>query len=489
MKYSESQNLVAIDLGASNGRVVLGRLYRKKLTIEVVHRFDHNIRLIGGHRRWDWTRIHEEIWSGLARAAECVGNAPIASVSCDAWAQDFGLLNAQGELFYPPVSYRDPRTKEIPAGYFDHISPAELIARVGGCIAPMTTLCQLYVMARDEPDVLEKASTLLHIADLVHYELCGVPATDWTLATASMLRNLKTQDWDRELLERMRIPCHMLPRLVNKPMVLGRISKDRAPHPCLSGVPVIVAANHDTPAATAAVSPMDKETIFLSAGTYAMLCCISDEPRVPRDPAGTGYALLGVSQHRWGLFSSVAGLWIIQECRRIWGENKKNISYEELVQEAKLAEIDSVVHFSDTRFHAPENMPEEIRKVCVETGVRPPETQGEFAKIVFDSIAKDCGNAVSALSEETGRRFHRMHIVSGGSRNAYLCQRIADEIHVPVLAGPAEATAIGNLILQARLMNLIPSDEASAQVLSASFPQIRYEPTTQESGVRGQESE
>lgn len=470
----EAHHLVAVDLGSSNGRIVLGRLRGGLLDQEIVHRFGHAAAWKGGRLRWDWEHIREEIRLGLAKAAEGVKGKGITSISCDAWAVDFGLLDRNGELFYPPVSYRDPRSREIPDGFFDSITPEELVGRVGGGVAPVTTLCQLYVMARDEPEALRKAGTLLLMADLVHHDLCGARATDWTLATCSQMRNLRTGEWDRDFLDAMGIPHHFLPRLIDAPRILARIPEDRAPHPKLAGVPIVSTAGHDTSAASVVAGPFDPGTLFLSAGSYTMLGCVSDKPILPPDPAKSGCTVIGLANKRWGLFAPVPGLWIIQECRRLWYEAGKPYSHEELARQAAAASIDSPVPASDPRFSAPKNMLDEIRRACTDTGLQPPETHGEFAKVVFDGLARSYRDAAAVLSDITGRPINRVHMVSGGSLNAYLCRKIADELGFPVLAGPTEASAIGNLVIQARVMNLIPSEEAAAQVLARSFPRVRY---------------
>jgi rhamnulokinase len=442
-----------------------------------VHRFDHALRFVHGHTRWDWPCLRDGVREGLAQAAEGLNNEPIASVSCDAWAQDFGLLDTEGNLIYSPVSYRDARSESFPEGYVDRVSPEELVARVGGGALPIITLCQLYVMAREEPEVLSGASTLLHMADLVHYDLCGVAATDWTLATASQLRNLKTGDWDRALLDLMGIPHHLLPPLVRDPQVLGPIPRERAPHPKLIGVPVVVAANHDTSAASVAAGPFGEGTLLLTAGTYAMLGCVSDEPLLPPDAAGRGCALLGLAAHRWGLFMSVMGQWIIQECHRLWAREGHPVSYEDLVRQAETADIRGTIVLSDPRFRAPEDIRDELCRACLEAGVSPPRTQGEFARVVFDSMIGECREAAAVLADLTGRHFRCVHVVSGGSRNRYLCQGVTDALGLPVLAGPAEATAIGNILLQASVLNAIPS-HAVAQIVDASFPRTHYTPRT-----------
>ena len=473
---AERQSFLAIDLGASNGRIVLGRLEDGTLTLDVVHRFDHEIRSIQGHKRWDWPCIRAGVWRGLAQAAERVTDGPIASVSCDTWAQDFGLLDAEGELVYSPVSYRDARSERFPSDYFNRLSPEALVARVGVGATPVAALCQLYVMAREEPEALNQAATLLHMADLVHHDLCGVAATDWTMATVNQLRNLETGDWDRELLDLMQIPHHMLPRIVEEPQVLGRITEEGAPHPKLVGVPVVVTCNHDTAAASAASGPLDKETLFLSAGTYSMPGCVSDRPLVVPEAVAAGCALVGLSARRWGLFTSAMGMWVIQACCRLWEAEGWRPSHEALVREAEASDVDGSIALSDSRFHAPEDMLAEIRGACEESGIRPPKTRGEVARLVYDSMVREHAEAIRTLGGLVGRGFERIHAVSGGSRNRYFCQNMADALSVPVVAGPAEATAVGNILMQAFVMGLIPSQEGITEISTGSFPRERFSP-------------
>ncbi len=470
-----THNLLAVDLGASNGRVMLGRLAGHKLGLELVHRFEHQIRFVDGHKRWDWETIRQQTRTGLAKACDLLGDAPITGISCDSWAQDFGLLDGQGQLLYSPVSYRDPRCAKVPEALFEELSPEELVSRVGVGLTPITSLCQLFTMSREEPEVLAQAATFLHIADLMHYDLCGQVATDWTMASANQLLNLETRGWDTALLDQLGIPHHFLPPMYEEPGALGRIPAERAPHPKLEGVPVIISASHDTPAASAASGPFGEHTLFFSAGTYAMLGYVSDMPIVTRAAIREGCALVGLSDHRWGLFTDTPGLWILQECLRLWKEAGQNLDYGALVDLAEEATIDARIPATDKRFRAPENMLDEIRAACVDAGYRAPETPGETTRVVLDSLIDGYQHSKEALERVTGQTFEAMHIVSGGSLNRYLCRESAHRLGLPVIAGPAEATVIGNLLLQARVLNLLPSDEAVAEMMAASFPKKRYE--------------
>ena len=457
---AKRHHLLAIDLGASNGRVIIGRLEGRRLDLEVTHRFEHGPSLIAGRLRWDWPLIQDQVRAGLAKAAEACGADGVCSVSCSSWAQDFGLLGGEGNLFYPPVSYRDGRTAGMPASFADIISPDDLIHRVGCGVTPVTALCQLRAMAQQEPETLHQASRLLFVADLVHWMLCGSQCTDWTMATASQLRNLRSGQWDRELMALLGVPSHFLPEIVEGPRVLGRIGPDNDLHPKLAGVPVVTTAGHDTAVAAAAVNPLEKGTFFLSLGTWAMLGCCTGELLMPADPAAGGWVILGLAGGKWGVFRAGTGLWLIQECRRLWERRGVSLSHDRLVAEARRAAIRSTIDPSDPRFHAPDDMLLEIAVACRQAGVEVPCTPGEVAKVIFDSLARYYAAGVRQLEEATRLQARCLHVLGGGSRNAYLCERIAQESGISVEAGPAEATAIGNLLLQARALQIVEGEVA-----------------------------
>lgn len=473
-----TRNMIAVDLGASNGRVVLGRLSEAGLTLATAHRFEHSPRRHEGRLKWDWARIIDEVRKGLARAAEVVGDEQIASVSCDSWAQDFGLLDEEDRLIRSPASYRDKRTEGMPGSFADVIGPEELVRRVGSVASPITTLCQLRAMALQEPEALEAARTLLHIADLVHHDLCGVRTTDRTMATASQLRNLRTGEWDRELLAALGIPHHFLPKVAEEAAVVGHIAEDRAPHPKLKGLPVVISASHDT-AAAAAAAEGPRDEAFLSCGTWSMLGHLSDQAMMPEKPAQEELAILGVADGRWGVFRGIMGLWLLQECRRAWADEGLVMSSEEITAAASAQEgaEPALLDPDDARFVAPANMPQEIRAFCRETGQRELTTPGETARAVLVSLALDYRVGMATLERVTGQRSRAIRMVGGGSANELLCQLTADATGLPVIAGPVEATALGNLLLQARAMGTVEDDAEMAAIVARSFALRRYEPS------------
>ncbi|MGD9496552.1 MAG: rhamnulokinase family protein [Armatimonadota bacterium] len=457
--------LIAIDLGASSGRVIVGTLADGRLSLGEVHRFEHAPRMSGGALRWDWRAIREGVRAGLDAVAT---EGAIAGVSCDSWAQDFGLLDAHGRLLAEPVSYRDGRTAGMPQSFADIIAPDDLVRRVGSTAAPIIALCQLRALAQREPDTLARASRLLHLADLIHHELCGAQCTDRTMATASGLRSLATGAWDVELVDALGIPPHILPEAVEEERVIGE-----AQNGALAGVPVIAGAGHDT--AAASVLCTDDRHAFLSCGTWSMLGCLSDEPIVPAQPARDGLAILGMVGGRWSLMRSLMGLWPLQQCMARWRREGLVAGWAEVIAAAAGEPVCAVIDLDDPRLSAPGDMPRAIAECCRATRQPVPGSPAAMAAMLLHSLALEHGLGVETLERVTGRRFDAIRMVGGGSANALLCRLSADATGRPVIAGPTEATAAGNLLTQARALGLSAADDIPA-ITERSFRTVCYEP-------------
>lgn len=464
-----------MDLGASRGRVVTGVLRDGCLSIEVVHRFEHAAQPAGGRKRWDFELINREIDRGLFAAAERAGGGEIASLSCDSWAQDFGLVDEAGRLAYAPVCYRDSRTQGMPGILAKTLPPGEIFRQNGSTLSPITTLCQLAAMVRDEPEVLHRPVTLLFVADLIHSRLCGSRVTDATFATASQLRSLRHDGWNREILLKLGIPQGVLPPVLKAPAVIGRVRAEAAPHPRLIGVPVIAGAGHDTAAASAAIPSLGDGTLFLILGTWAMLgCCLGAEPQ-ERHLTDDSLALLGLPWRRWGLFAGCTGMWPLQECLREWSTGGLDLGYEALELAAQKFPSEIAVDLGAPRFFAPSRMTEAIATACRESGLSVPAAPGEFTALILRSLAWGIAGNTRRLAAVTGRDFTLLRLVGGGSRSGMLCRRLAANLGFPVLAGPAEATAIGNILVQARTLGVLRGENETAEVLERSFAPLMVE--------------
>lgn len=460
------ENYIAIDLGASSGRIILGVMQGFKIEMLEIHRFEHDTVFSDGLLKWDWRLIKEEIFRGLEKAREFLGDEKITSISCDSWAQDFGLIDKKGKLIFSPVSYRDDRTAGMPENFSETISPAELHRRNGSSLSPITTLCQLNAMSTQMPEILKNAGSLLHVAGLAHFELCGVAACDWTMATASQLWNIKNDNWDFELLEKLGISSHFLPMVSKKTEAIGITRHKNFPE-----IPVVSTAGHDTAAAAAVFYPLEKGTLFLSLGSWAMLGCSVGADFNPSDyPDADDLGFLGLPYGNWGVFGGASGLWTLQQCRKEWiADSGMEISWSELSQTAAHSRIESIIDIADKSLFAPSKMREVVAELCRKSGQDIPILPGDYARIICRSLAVMLRKSIKRLSEFTGYSFDRLYIISGGSRNSFLCNAIGSETGLKIIRGPGEASAAGNILMQAIASGAIRSDDEIKKVAAGFF--------------------
>lgn len=461
--------LAAIDLGASNGRIMAARLWDGvRLETQETHRFEHSASLRDGRLSWDWQLIQTEIRRGLAKLT------PTDSLSCCSWAQDFGLLDINGKLLGAPVSYLDRRTDGMPQSFRSLISPTDLTRRAGVAAANITTLCQLRSLVQQEPKLLAEARQLLHIADLVHFDLCGIPATDWTLASASQMCNRASGTWDLELLQLLELPAEILPCLKPAPAVLGNISTAGAPASGWSGVPVVLAAGHDTISAFHVLPKEETDTLFISCGTWIMLGLSLPEAFIPGiETQGT---LLGLVDGGWGLWRGMLGLWMIQQCCRIWNKKGINCSYSDLAVAAQASSCQSCLDLSDPALTVSTDLPATVQNLCRAAGQTVPDSPGDIARVIYRSLALMCGDNIRALETAAGISLRRLRVVGGGSRNEWFCQLLADAAGLPVDAGPYEASAAGNLLLQLQALGVLENETRLDDARRASFELKTFNP-------------
>lgn len=443
---------IAVDLGSSNGRVFLGRFNGHEPELIEAHRFANVPIFQDGHWRWDWPSLRSEIHAGLRKAAELAGRNQIASLGCNSWAQDFVLLDAEGHLLENPICYRDEWTRGLPQAFADVIPPAELVKRAGVSVSPITALCKLKAFQNQHPELIGKTKILLHMADMVHFDLCGQAVTDWTLATAGQMFNLDNQSWDIELLAQLGIPVHILPPVMMSPRAIGRVKSASSPHPSLNNIPVISTAHHDTSCATVCLRPLKAGCYFISLGSYAMPGCVLSAAKWPVGADPDKHALIGIAGRQWALFGQCAGLWIIQECRRLWQERSVRIEYGRLGRLVEDSKYQGVIDLTSPRFAKPADMILEIQTACRENGLGEPKEPADIAKLVFDSLAVGLAQTVRGLEEAGQMPCRKIFLIGGGSKNQYLVRQITDGIGCEVVVGPAEATAVGNLTLQQEVM-------------------------------------
>ncbi|MFB6672593.1 rhamnulokinase family protein [Streptomyces sp. NPDC056390] len=462
----------AVDLGASSGRVMVGRVGPGTLALAEAHRFPNRpVRLPEG-LRWDVLGLYAGVLDGL-RAAGATADGPIASVGIDSWAVDYGLLDADGALLGHPVHYRDGRTEGVAEKVWASVPAAELYAATGLQYAPFNTLYQL--VAAQGSAQLTAARRLLLIPDLISYWLTGEQGTEVTNASTTQLIDPRTGDWASSVAERLGVDLGLFPPLRRPGDPAGQLLPEVLEETGLTGpVPVTAVGSHDTASAVAAVPAAPGERFaYICTGTWSLAGLELDAPVLSEASRVANFTnelgLDGTVRH----LRNIMGLWLLQECLRAWGDPELG----PLLREAgDVAPLRSVVDAGDAAFLAPGRMPERIAEACRATGQPVPRTRAETTRCILDSLALAHRRAIADAARLADHPVDVVHIVGGGARNALLCQLTADACGLPVVAGPAEAAALGNVLVQARAHGLVGDRAAIRELLTRTQPLTRYEP-------------
>lgn len=471
--------MAAIDLGAQSGRVALGRFDGELLSVVEVHRFPNVPVSAHGTLYWNALGLYDEILDGLAAAASEA--ARIDSIGVDTWGVDFALVDRAGRLVQNPVHHRDRRTEGAMERVFSRLPARELYERTGIQLMPINTLFQLAAMATADDPALEQAETLLLMPDLFHYWLSGVAACEWTNATTSQCYDPRAQAWAVDVLERLGIPSRILPHVVRPATVLGALSNDVAEATRLRGVVVVAPATHDTGSAIAAIPFRDPGAAYISSGTWSLVGMERLEPLIDDRTFAANLTNEGGVDGTFRLLRNVNGLWLLHECRRSWASEGDAPDFADLVAMAEQAPpLQSFVDPNDPAFLTPGDMPGRIREVCAATGQNVPQERAAVVRCVLESLALKYRQTIDLLAVATGVTPREIHVVGGGALNAPLCQWTADATGLPVFAGPAEATEIGNLAVQAIALGELASLEQAREVIRRSFAPTIYEPRERE---------
>ena len=483
---SKTADFLAIDLGAESGRGVIGSFDGGRLKLKVVHRFPNGPVRAGGSLYWDALRLFDEIQHSLALTAK---RGPISGVGVDTWGVDYGLLGRGDVLLGNPYHYRDSRTDGMMEEAFKKVPPEEIFERTGIQFMQINTLYQLLSMSKDRSPLLQMAETLLLMPNLFSFWLSGAKVAEFTDATTTQCYDPRAGGWALEMMERLGLPTGILPEIVPPATVLGPILPEVAEQTGARDVPVIATASHDTAAAVAAVPAVGSSCAYISSGTWSLMGVESREPIINDDVRRANFTNEGGVGGTFRFLKNIMGLWLIQESRRTWARQGRNLSYEEISQLAADAQpFKAIIDVDHPSFLAPGDMPARIREFCRTTGQDVPETEGEIARTALEGLALKYRYTLDRLEELTNRRLDVIHVVGGGCQNKLLCQFAADATGRPVIAGPVEATAAGNVLVQALAVGLIASLGEARAIVRSSFDLDRYEPrdTTgwQEAGDR-----
>lgn len=469
-------NLAAIDLGAESGRVIYGRLADERLSMEEASRFHNQPVFMGKHLYWDFPGLFREVKEGLRRVA--AETTSLHGIAVDTWGVDYGLLDSTGELLANPISYRDHRTDHILPVVFAQASQEELYRQTGIQIMSINTSCQLTALRKENPRLLEETEDLLFMPGLFTYFLCGEKANDTTIASTSQLYNSVMGEWAYDLLENLSLPAKLFKPVVRPGTVLGELTA--FPGETFPGAKVIVVGAHDTASAVAAVPAEKEEFVYISCGTWSLIGTELTEPLLSEEARELNFSNEVGVDDRIRFLKNVMGLWLLQQCRRSWAREGYSYDYPQLTAMAAKAEPwRTLVNPDDPVFLHPADMPQAISSYAQRTGQPAPESIGDYVRCILESLALKYCWVIERLQELTGFSYNCIHMVGGGTRNEFLTQLTADLTGRKVLAGPVEATAIGNLLLQAVALGKITDLSHLRRVVRESFMIRSYQPREQ----------
>ncbi len=468
-----ASHYLAFDLGAGSGRAVLGTLDKGLLSIREIHRFAKAPVRTGDRLRWDIEALFLEIKKGLGLAA--LGGSPIESAAVDTWGVDFGLLDAEGKLIAPPVAYRDELHVDSMESFLKIIPRKRLYKRTGLQLLPFNTIFQLHGLAGSAE--LRAAARLLFLPGLLTYLLSGIKANDETIASTSQLADPFKSGWCEDLLAALGLPSGLFGPMVLPGAKIGRLSAALAAECGCPQIPLTAVAGHDTASAVAAVPASGDDWAFLSSGTWSLLGLETERPVISERSERFNFTNERGLGGKTRFLKNISGFWLIQQCRCRWLEADSNLSYDRLWAEAEAAPaFQSLIDPDDPAFLNPSNMISEIKRFCRRTVQPVPETPGEITRCILESLALKYRVVLEQLREASGRPVRKIQVIGGGSRNALLNTFIAAATHLPVFAGPVEATAIGNVLVQAMARGKVQNPEEIRAVAARSFDVLKFEP-------------
>jgi rhamnulokinase len=468
--------MAAIDLGAQSGRVAVGEFDGRRLMAIELHRFPNIPVKVHGTLYWDALRLYDDILTGLRAVARMHGTS-VASIGVDAWGLDFGLLDRCGRLVHNPVHHRDHRTDTAIEGVFGRIPARQLYQATGTQMMSINSLCQLWAMTAANDPALDAAETLLMMPDLFHYWLCGARVCERTAASTTQCYDLVGGGWAWNLLERAGVPARLFTDVVPPATVLGPLRADVIAETGLSVARVVSPAGHDTAAAVVATPLSGNDSVYISSGTWSLVGIETTQPVIDDRTFSANLTNEAGVEGTVRILRNVVGLWILQECRSAWLRHGDSWEFDDLVSLAAPApRFAAFIDPNDPVFLPPGDMPGRIKSYCERTGQQPPEEPGGVVRCVLESLALKYRQTVELLQTTIGISPRMVHVVGGGAKNTTLCQWTADATGLQVLAGPAEASTIGNLLVQAMALGELGSLAEARQAVRSSFPVDVYDP-------------
>lgn len=477
----------AVDLGATSGRTIIGSLSDGKFDLEELTRFDNNLIETGGHFYWDIYALYYEIIKGLKLVAQ--RNIPIQSIGIDTWGCDFVYVGKDGAILRNPMAYRDPHTFGMMEKYFDEkVSKEKVYEKTGIQFMNFNSLFQIYAMRKAGNVALENADKVLFIPDALSYMLTGKAICEYTVASTSQILNPMTKDLDEELVESLGLKRSQFGEMTSPATIIGTLTKEVQKMTGLTAIPVIAVAGHDTASAVAAVPAKNGEFAYLSSGTWSLMGIETKEAIINDRSFDLNFTNEGGIDGTTRFLKNICGMWIYERCRKEWKDaaaanntDMEALSHSALIAEAmKQPAFQSIINPDDAVFANPSSMVDAIQGYCEKTSQYVPKTYGEICRCIFESLALRYRQIFTWLKEFANFDIHVLHIIGGGSLNAYLNQFTANSCGVTVLAGPQEGTAIGNIMLQAKASGAVKDIWEMRQIIANSLELKRFEPQDKE---------
>ncbi|MBN2272382.1 MAG: rhamnulokinase [Sedimentisphaerales bacterium] len=473
---AEIKKYIAVDLGAESGRVMIGSVSAEKLILQEIHRFGNGPIDEDGALKWDFEKLMSEIKVGIAKAAKAAG-AQVWGIGVDSWGVDFGLLDGSGELVENPYHYRDSRTNEMRKKAYELMPKRDIYENSGIQFMQLNSLYQLLAMRLANSIALAKAKNLVFIGDLVSYYLCGKIFAEYTLASTSQFMDMRTGQWSKAIMEGLSLPMNILPKVVQPGTVVGQLGAKIGVGLRCGPIPVIAVGAHDTASAVVGVPAGDGNWAYLSSGTWSLMGVEIPRAIISDKTFRYEFTNEGGVKNTVRLLKNIMGLWLMQECRRKWQKQGEEFTYDELTALAQEAEpFAGRLTVDDSAFLAPGDMPKRINEHLAKTGQQTTDDKGQIIRIILESLALRYRAVMEYIEDATGNRIDVLHIVGGGIQNELLCQFTANALGKKVVTGPIEATASGNILMQAIATGQIKSLADARKIVRKSFALKEYQP-------------
>ena len=473
---ADKHNFLAFDCGATSGRAVLATFADGSFTMKEVYRFPSGIIEVGGKYFWDIFAIYEHFRKCLTQLGQ--EGVKIDSIGIDTWGVDFGFVAADGSLLGNPRAYRDPYTDGIPEEVFKIIPREELYAATGIQILNFNTIFQLYAQKKAAYEPLLKADKILFMPDLLSYLLTGNMVCEYTDASTSGMMNQNTRQFEKPFLERLGINPGILPPIVQPGTKVGVLKKEIALETGMGQVPVIAVAGHDTASAIAAVPAANPHFAYLSSGTWSLMGIESPKPLISDETCGLNFTNEGGIEDTTRFLKNITGMWLLEQSRKTWAAEGRTYTYDDIEAMAREAiDFPSTVNPDDPRFASPKDMDAEIKAALRESGQRVPATDGEMVSCIYHSLTSKYREVIARLQKFAPFPINKLHVIGGGSANATVSQLTADSLGIPVVAGPTEATAIGNVMMQAKAAGLVSDRWEMRRMVADTFKVKTYNPS------------